>query len=340
MKSTSKKIISWLLIIGFVGIIAAYYVLFKSNVANANGDYFYIKTTDSYEKVRENLIYSEVIDNVATFDLVANKMNLPNTFKPGRYKISDGVSNVQLVRRIRNGKSEPVTLKLKSEISRDSVLTFLGENFECSKQDIKKILNSDWVAENGFTKENVYTIFLPDHYFVNWATPADKLLERFLKEYKKYWTAERVALATNLNLTPESATVLASIVDGEAIHVSEMPIIAGLYLNRINKGIPLQADPTILFVVGREGRRRVLYEDLKRADPYNTYLNRGLPPGPIMTPDKRAIEAVLKPSSHDYIFMCAKPDGSYKHNFTASMAEHNKNAAAYRRFMDSQGVKR
>ena len=267
-------------------------------------------------------------------------MNLPNTFKPGRYKISDGVSNVQLVRRIRNGKSEPVTLKLKSEISRDSVLTFLGENFECSKQDIKKILNSDWVAENGFTKENVYTIFLPDHYFVNWATPADKLLERFLKEYKKYWTAERVALATNLNLTPESATVLASIVDGEAIHVSEMPIIAGLYLNRINKGIPLQADPTILFVVGREGRRRVLYEDLKRADPYNTYLNRGLPPGPIMTPDKRAIEAVLKPSSHDYIFMCAKPDGSYKHNFTASMAEHNKNAAAYRRFMDSQGVKR
>ncbi len=340
MKSTQKKILGWILILGFVGVIAAYYILFSGNAGSGNGEYFYVKSTDSYERMRENLIKDKVISNVQTFDLVADKMNLRNTYKPGRYKISGALSNVSLVRKIRNGRSEPVVLKLKSEISRDSLLTFLGDNFECSKSEIKDVLASEWATKNGFTSENVYVIFLPDHYFINWATPADKLVERFLTEYKKYWTAERIAKAKIQNLTPQEASILASVVDGEAIHVSEMATIAGLYLNRIEKGIPLQADPTILYVVGREGRRRVLYEDLKRPDAYNTYLNKGLPPGPIFSADKKAIEAVLSPKKHDYIFMCAKPDGSYKHNFTASMAEHNKNAAAYRRFMDSQGVKR
>jgi UPF0755 protein len=340
LKSTQKKILGWVLILGFVGVIAAYYVLFSGNAGGGNGDYFYVKSTDSYERMRENLIKNNVIGNVQTFDLVADKMNLHNTFKPGRYKISGDLSNLSLVRKIRNGRSEPVVLKLKSEISRDSLLTFLGDNFECSKAEIVDVLASEWATKNGFTSENIYVIFLPDHYFINWATPADKLVERFLTEYKKYWTAERIAKAKIQNLTPQEASILASVVDGEAIHVSEMATIAGLYLNRIEKGIPLQADPTILYVVGREGRRRVLYEDLKRPDPYNTYLNKGLPPGPIFSADKKAIEAVLSPKKHDYIFMCAKPDGSYKHNFTASMAEHNKNAAAYRRFMDSQGVRR
>lgn len=340
LKSNFKKVLGWLLILGFVGVIAAYYILFSGNIEQNNGDYFYIKSTDSYERMRENLIKNKVVDNVQTFDLVANRMDLRNTFKPGRYKLSKNLSNLSLVRKIRNGGSDPVVLKLKSEISRDSLLTFLGDNFECSKSEIKDVLASDWASKNGFTIENVFVIFLPDHYFINWATPADKLVERFLAEYKKYWTAERIAKAKTQNLTPQEASILASVVDGEAIHVSEMSTIAGLYLNRIKQGIPLQADPTILYVVGKEGRRRVLYEDLKRPDPYNTYLNKGLPPGPIFSADKKAIEAVLSPKKHDYIFMCAKPDGSYKHNFTASMAEHNKNAAAYRRFMDSQGVKR
>lgn len=329
-----------MLIIGFLGLIGAYFILFKGNTSSANGEYFYIKSTDSYEKVRENLIYNKLVKNATTFDLVANKMDLANTYKPGRYKITKGMSNIDLVRRIRNGNSDPVTLKLKSEMSRDSLLTFLSDNFEFTRDELERSLKSEWVEKNGFTTENVYAIFLPDHYFINWATSSEQLLDRFLKEYKKYWTAERIAKAKLQDLTPEQAVILASIVDGEAIHTSEMPTIAGLYLNRIKKRIPLQADPTILFVVGREGRRRVLYEDLKKQDPYNTYLNLGIPPGPIFSPDKRAIEAVLKPQSHDYIFMCAKPDGSYKHNFTSSMADHNRNAAAYRKFMDSQGVKR
>ncbi|NNJ56581.1 MAG: endolytic transglycosylase MltG, partial [Bacteroidia bacterium] len=198
----------------------------------------------------------------------------------------------------------------------------------------------EWVQENGFTSENVWCIFLPDHYHFNWATPADKAITRFVDEYNKFWTEERKNKAKALNLTTKQACILASIVDGEAIHVSEMPTIAGLYLNRMSKGILLQADPTVLYVVGREGRRRVLNRDLKKEDPYNTYLNTGLPPGPIFLPDKRAIEASINPKKHDYIFMCAKPDGSFKHNFTASSAQHLRNAAAYRRSLNRQGIMR
>jgi UPF0755 protein len=201
-------------------------------------------------------------------------------------------------------------------------------------------MSSKWVEARGFTNENNWCIFLPGHYHFNWATPADKAITRFVDEYNKFWTPERQKKAKAQGLTTKEACVLASIVDGEAIHVREMPTIAGLYLNRIKKGILMQADPTVLYVVGREGRRRVLNRDLKKEDPYNTYLNLGLPPGPIFLPDKRAIDASINPKKHNYIFMCAKPDGSYTHNFTASISQHNRNAAAYRRSLDRQGVKR
>ena len=318
----------------------AYLVLFKGNTQASDGEYFYIRYEESYEKIRENLIYSNIIQNVATFDLVAKQMNLPNTYKAGRYKIKPNMSNVDLVRMIRSGKWEKVVIKIKPEMSRDSVLTYIADNIQATRNELKAYMSEKWVQENGFTSENVWCIFLPDHYHFNWATPADKAIGRFVDEYNKYWTAERKNKAKALNLTTKEACILASIVDGEAIHVSEMSTIAGLYLNRMSKGILLQADPTVLYVVGREGRRRVLNSDLKREDPYNTYLNLGLPPGPIFLPDKRAIEATINPKKHDYIFMCAKPDGSYKHNFTASAAQHLRNAAAYRRSLNRQGIMR
>ncbi|PCJ66556.1 MAG: aminodeoxychorismate lyase [Bacteroidetes bacterium] len=340
MNKKQRKFFRLFLLLTFLGVAAGYYVLFLGNTKDSDDEYFYIRNDDTYEMLRSNLIYAGVIDNVQTFDLVANQMNLPNTYKAGRYAIPKGMSNIKLVRKIRSGQWDKVVLKIMAEMSRDEVLNYLAKNLQANREELDLAMNGSWVETSGFTTENRWCIFLPDHYHFNWATTADQAVNRFTDEYNKFWTSSRKKKAEAQGLTTKEACILASIVDGEAIHVDEMPIIAGLYLNRIKKGILMQADPTVLYVVGREGRRRVLNRDLKRQDPYNTYLNKGLPPGPIFLPDKRAVEASINPKKHNYIFMCAKPDGSYRHNFTSSIYQHNRNAAAYRRSLDRRGVKR
>lgn len=335
-----KVILGLFILVAAAGAGAAYYVAFSKNTTATSEEYFYIRSDDSYEQVREKLMAQQVVENFNTFDMVAKQMNLPNTYKSGRYKLKSDFSNAELVRLLRSGKWEKVVVKLQAEMTREQLLDYFVDNLEISRMDLDKAMEGEWVSQNGFTEENKWCIFLPDYYHFNWATPADKLVRRFVDEYNKFWTKDRQNKAKKQGLNSKEACILASIVDGEAIHVSEMPTIAGLYLNRINKGILLQADPTVLYVVGREGRRRVLNRDLKKDDPYNTYLYKGLPPGPIFFPDKRAIKACLNPQKHNYIFMCARPDGSYYHNFTASAAQHNRNAAAYRRSLDQQGVRR
>ena len=342
-KSKKGQSLKWLIllfIVGLVGAGAAYYVLFTGNTAATDDEYFYIRTDDSYAQVKRNLTYLGIVKNESTFDLVAEQMNLPNTYKAGRYKIEKGLSNVDLVRIIRSGQWEKSIVNLKIEMTRDEILNAISEALQANKEEVEKAMNGAWVKENGFTEENKWVVFLPDQYYFNWATTGDKAIKRFIDEYNKFWNSDRLTKAKNQGLTSKEACILASIVDGEAIHISEMPIIAGLYLNRLKRGILLQADPTVLYVVGREGRRRVLYKDLKTDDPYNTYKNQGLPPGPIFLADKRAIDAVIAPTNHNYIFMCAKPDGSYYHNFTSSASQHNRNAAAYRRSLDRKGVRR
>ena len=340
LNKKQRKYFGIFLLLGFFTLAVAYYVLFLGNTNASDGEYFYIRSDDSYEQVLQNLTVHNLIENKVTFDLVAKQANLPNKYKPGRYKIAAGMSNLELVRKLRSGKWEKVVIKLKSEMTRDSIIKYLAHNLQANEEELLKAMNNAWVSENGFTAENKWSIFLPDHYHFNWATTADKAILRFVDEYNTYWTADRIAKAKAQGLTSKEAVILASIVDGEAIFADEMPTIAGLYLNRINKGIPLGADPTIWFVVGKGERRRLLYVDLKKAHTYNTYLNAGLPPGPIFCPDKRAIEAAIAPKKHNYYYMCAKPDGSLRHAFANGLAEHNRNAAAYRRSLDRQGVRR
>ena len=341
MKKMKRKYVGILLIIVMLCLSVGYYVFFAVNTtSSSDGTYFYIRHDDNYQTVRQGLINNEIVKNVQTFDLAAQKMNLSNTFKPGRYKIDGRFTNVQLIRKIRNGDWDKVVIKINLEMTRTQIIDHLVSNLEPSKADFIEVLNNDWVEQNGFTDENKWCVFLSDHYHFNWAVSADDVIQRFLYEYNTFWSPDRKNKAKSVGLTTKEACVLGSIVDGEAVHVSEMPVIAGLYLNRIRKRMLLQADPTVLYVVGREGRKRVLYRDLKTKHPYNTYLNKGLPPGPIFTPDKRAILASINPKKHNYIFMCAKPDRSYYHNFTSSALEHRKNARAYRRSLNARGVRR
>ena len=320
---------------------AGYYIFFAVNTTlTSDGVYFYIRHDDNYATVRQGLINNKIVKNVQTFDLAAKKMNLSNTFKPGRYKIDGQFTNVELIRKIRNGNWHKVIVKVDIEMTRAQIMKHLVSSLEPNKEELVEAMNGDWVQQNGFTDENKWCIFLADHYHFNWALSADDIIQRFLYEYNTFWSPNRQAKAKSLGLTTKEACVLGSIVDAEAIHVSEMPTIAGLYLNRLKKGILLQADPTVLYVVGREGRRRVLNRDLRTQHPYNTYINKGLPPGPIFSADKRAILASINPQKHNYIFMCARPDASYFHNFTASAAQHRKNARAYRKSLNARGVMR
>lgn len=340
MNKATRKGFGVFLVLALFAIAGAYIVLFKGNTSAIDEDYFYVRQNESYEQMRANLVQHSIVKNIQTFDIVAMQMNLSSDFKPGRYKIPKGLSNIELVQKLRQGKWEKVVIKIPIEMTRTELLDYLSKNLEPDRDEIVRALNGDWVKQNGFTSENKWCIFLPDHYYFNWATTADMLVRRFENEYNSFWIESRLSKAKQLGMTTKEVTILASIVDGEAIHVDEMPIIAGLYINRLKKGQRLQSDPTVLYAVGGEGRRRVLYDDLRRAHPYNTYINVGLPPGPIFVPDKRAVDAVLNPTSHNFIFMCARPDGSFRHNFTSSLAQHNKNAAEYRKSLDKKGVKR
>ena len=339
MRKRIIRVFVVLLALAAVLVFASYSILFKSNIQSSKSGYIYIKSSDDYADVRQQLIDSNILLSVTSFDLLADRMNLASHFKAGKYKIEEGSSNLKFIRRLRSGKWENQIVKIKAEMSRDSLINYLASLTEANAEDIKNELKAPWIEEEGFTNENIYCIFLADHYYFNWATNAGNIVKRFYREYQKYWNKERLAIAYAKDLSAEEACILASIVDGEAIHIEEMPTIAGLYLNRLEKGMKLQADPTALYVAGREGRRRVLDKDLVNPSPYNTYVHLGLPPGPIMLIDKRAVNAVLNAEKHDYIYMCAKEDGSYYHYFTSSYRQHTINANKYRRMLNRQGIR-
>ncbi|HWL00047.1 MAG TPA: endolytic transglycosylase MltG, partial [Parapedobacter sp.] len=195
-------------------------------------------------------------------------------------------------------------------------------------------------AGYGFDSANFLSMFVPNTYELYWNTTTEQFADRMHNEYEKFWNDERRQKAETINLNPQEVAVLASIVKGEALHTDEMPAIAGLYLNRLRKGMLLQADPTVIFANNDFTIRRVLYRHLRTDSPYNTYLYRGLPPGPIMMPSIAAIDAVLNYQQHDYIYMCAKDDFSGYHNFAVTQAEHNINARKFQQALNERNIKR
>lgn len=251
------------------------------------------------------------------------------------------MSNRRFIGNLRGGYQEPVKLQFANIRLKEDFAGFLGRNFEADSLQFISILNNEAIAEKyGFTTENFYTMFIPNTYQFYWNTSADKVIDRFYEEYKKFWNEERLAKAKQLNLSPIEVSILASIVRGEALHNDEMPMIAGLYLNRLKKGILLQADPTVIFAHQDFTIRRVLNRHLNIDNPYNTYRYKGLPPGPINMPPIVAIDAVLNPAQHNYIYMCAKDDFSGYHAFAETVAEHQINARKFQKALDERNIKK
>jgi len=315
-----------------------YWVYFSPNVT-ANQKYVYIKTGATLDDVFAELKQKDMLKDIGTFSQAAAKMDLAAKLKPGRYKLSKGMNNRTLINKIKSGNQDPVKLKFQNIRKKENFAAYLAANMEADSLAFIKVLDSAALVEKyGFTRDNSYTMFIPNTYEMYWTVTPKEFFERMRKEFEKFWTAKRKEKAASLNLTPQQVTVLASIVDAEALYDKEMPIIAGLYLNRLNKGILLQADPTVIFANDDFTVKRVTGALLRTESRYNTYKYAGLPPGPIMMPSINAIDAVLNHDHNNYIYMCAKEDFSGYHNFAVTKEEHNINAKKYRDALNKRNI--
>jgi UPF0755 protein len=284
----------------------------------------------TFETVQRILHEGEYVQDLISFSFLAKLMDYDEGVKSGRFTLKANMNNLQAVQFLRLGLQEPVKITFNNVRLIPDLSEKITRNLEMKPQEfeaglVKFTMNNSY----GFNKDNVLCMFIPNTYEVYYNIGVDPLIERMHSEYENFWNEERTEKAKAIGLTAVEISILASIVQAESVKKDEAPIIAGLYLNRLKKGIPLQADPTLVFAVGDFTLKRILNEHKEVKSPYNTYLNAGLPPGPINMPEIHTLDAVLNYFKSDYIYMCAKEDFSGRHNFTASYEQHLRNATRY-----------
>ena len=305
-----------------------YNKVYKPNVKHATT--LYIPTSSDYQVVVKILKDQDLLRDTNSFNWVAHLKNYPSHIKPGAYKINEGWSNNILINKLRSGIQTPVSVTFTNIRFRENLAGRLALCFEADSISFLSVLNNDSLAKKyGLTHDNFTSIFIPNTYEFYWTTSPLKFVERMKKEYDIFWNESRKKKAADLGLTPTQVITLASIIQEETNKNDEKPRIAGVYINRIHRGMLLQADPTIKFAMKDFAIKRILNEYLKIDSPFNTYLYAGLPPGPINFPDIESIDAVLNAEKNDYLFFCAKEDFSGYHNFAKTLHEHDKNAAKY-----------
>lgn len=293
-----------------------------------------IPSNVEYEDVKEILSEHGFVKNEAVFDQLATKMNyVKSPMRSGQFELKEGWGTYDLIRHLRNGSQKGANLVVNINWTVDRVAGMLDNFVELDSFDIMNAIQSEQLqSELGYTPETAMTMFVPNTYEVYWNTSGADLVRRLKKESLAFWNEERLAKAAAKDMTPEEVYTLASIVERETNQNSEKQRMAGLYLNRIRIGMPLQADPTVKFGIGDLGIKRVLFKHLEHESPYNTYIHTGLPPGPISMASIASIDAVLNAETHDYLYFCRKADDTGEHVFAKSLQQHNVNAKAYHRW--------
>ena len=330
-----------LLTVAIVGY-SLYSKIYKPNVTASVS--IYIPTGTDFSGL-VNIIEPHV-KNRSSFVWVAEKKNLNNKIRAGKFKLNEGMSNEELVNHLRGGKQETVTLTFNNQDNFKKLAGRISVQIEADSISLLKAMqDSSFLNENGFSPETALAMYIPNSYDFYWATNAEQFRDKMLQEYNRFWTEERVQLAKRQKLTPVQASTLASIVQKETAVIAERKTVAGLYLNRLHDFWPLQADPTIIYALKQKygedkEYKRVLNKDLKIDSPYNTYSNFGLPPGPIGMPDISSIQAVINPEDHQYYYMCASVEKIGYHKFAKTLSQHNINAAAYQKWVSQQGINR
>ena len=311
-------------------------------IKDATEKHIYIPTNSDFLQVATILSENGLLININSFKWLAKQKKYDINIKPGRYKIDRALNNNELVNLLRSGKQTPIKVTFNNLRTKEELAGKVASQIEADSASILEYITDVLFQQKlDLNDENVACIFLPNTYEFYWNTSAEEFVNRMLKEYSIFWNSSRKEKAENIKLNYYEVAILASIVEKEqSIRVDERPEIAGLYLNRIKKHMKLQSDPTVIFSIGDFSIRRVLKKDLKIDSPYNTYLNKGLPPGPICLPSINAIDAVLNASKNDYLFMCAKDDFSGYHNFAKTSRKHSKNAKKYRSALNKQKIMR
>ena len=287
--------------------------------------------------VGSHATYEEVVDSLmprmrhrAAFHRYARRINLPETFKAGHYLLKPSMNVIEVARMLKLGLQTPVRVTINNVRTPAQLAGKLARQLDADSAALLRVVTSERVArELGFDSVTLFSMFIPDTYELWWTTTPEELVRRMKQEYDRFWTPVRDAKRKRSGLSRLEVMTLASIVYEETRKTDEMPRIAGVYINRLRRGIPLQADPTVKYALQDFTLRRILHRHLKTQSPYNTYIHRGLPPSPICMPGKNAIDAVLYFEQHDYIFFCARPTFDGYHNFARTLREHNANARAY-----------
>ena len=307
-----------------------YYAIYSATFSVKKPVVVYIDSRKDYDGLLAKLQSTAHLKNPRLFNLLAQRMKYPENMKTGKYEIQSGMSYLEVIRMLRNGQQTPIQLTFNNIRLKTHLVERIGEQMMFAPDDLLKLLNDPTIAASyGLDTATIITLFIPNTYEIYWNLPAHKFLERMKKEHDRFWNPERLRKAQALHLSPAEVSILASIVEEETAAQKEYPIVAGLYLNRLKKGMLLQACPTVKFAVGDFSLREILYRHLEIDSPYNTYKYQGLPPGPIRIPSISGIDGVLNYSEHNYIYMCAKEDFSGTHNFAVTLAEHSRNAQRY-----------
>lgn len=324
-----------LLLSGAIGAGVIYHYFFSKPFQIPETTYIYIDRDDNIDSVYQKIIVTGQPKQMFGFEYQAGKNNYANHIRTGKYAIKPSDNMRYLYRRLSMGYQTPVKLTVGSVRTLDRISRNVGRQLMIDSIEVAQLItDTAYIHRLGYTKETLPALFIPNTYEVYWDMSAEEFFTRMQREHKAYWNEKRLKQAEAIGLSPVEVSTLASIVEEETANQAEKPIVAGLYLNRLKKGMLLQADPTVKFSMQDFGLKRILFKHLETDSPYNTYKYAGLPPGPIRVPSLQGLESVLNYTKHDYLYMCAKEDFSGTHNFATNSAQHAANARRYQQALN------
>jgi UPF0755 protein len=333
-----KLVLALLVIIVLAGAYLGWRYFTAATAFTEKSKYLYIRSDKaSYSDLLQTIKDSNFVESPGSFDFLAKRRGLDERVKPGRYEIKKGMSLMDIVRMLRNGTQSPINFTIAKVRTPEGLAEMIGRKFECDSASVMEFINSpDSMKKFDLKPDEALAMVIPDTYTYFWNSTPGVVLDKFHKAYEKLWNEQRRNQAKALGLTPVTATILASIVEEETNVKDEKGLMASVYLNRYNAGMPLGADPTIKYALRNFGLKQILYGHLEVESPYNTYRHKGFPPGPICTPSLETLDAVLQSEHTNYMYFVAKSDFSGRHEFSETFDEHLAKANSFRKELKKQ----
>lgn len=318
-----------------------YQMFYSPNfLINQKDKFLIIEDTMNFNDVRNKLIQDTILNDVLSFSVLSKAIKYNQNIKSGAYKIKSNMSNYSLIKMLRSGNQTPINISFNYARKIEDLSKIITKDLKITNDEFMEFINNKKNDLYGFNKINIMTMFLSDTYEVYWNISIESLFNKMHSEYTKFWNEERINKSNELKMSKIDISILASIVASETIKIDEANIIAGVYINRLKKNMYLQADPTLVYAANDFSIKRVLNKHKKIASPYNTYINKGLPPGPIKLTTKEYIDAVLNYEKHKYIYFCAKDDFSGYHVFAIKLSQHNRNAKKFQKALNKRKIYR